>query len=69
VTYNVENQGIIPSDAYQVDLYLSTDKTINPAAERLLKNVTFSTGLAPGESKKTTTKVLVPLNGLSRNYY
>ena len=69
VTYNVQNQGTVASGAYYVDLYLSTDKTIAPAAERLLKNVSFSTGLAPGQSETTTTKVLVPINGLSGKYY
>ena len=69
MTYNVENQGTVASDAFYVDLYLSTNKTISPAAERLLKNVSFSTGLAPGQSVQTTTKVLVPINGLSGKYY
>jgi hypothetical protein len=69
VTYNVKNQGTEASGAYQVGLYLSQDKTISPASDRLLKNVTFSTGLAPGVSKKTTTKVSVPVNGLSGKYY
>jgi hypothetical protein len=69
VTYTVQNQGTVASGAYYVDLYLSIDKTINPAAERLLKNVWFSTGLAQGQSKQTTTKVLVPINGLSGKYY
>ena len=69
VTYNVKNQGTGASGSYKVGLYLSTDKTIDPAADRLLDKVTFSTGLAPGESKKTTTKVLVPINGLSGKYY
>jgi hypothetical protein len=69
VTYKVKNQGRVTSGAYRVDLFLSTDNTINPAADRLLKNVTFSKGLAPGVSKRTTSKVLVPLNGLSGTYY
>jgi len=69
VTYIVENQSEVASNAYQVDLYLSTDKNINPATERLLKNVAFSEGLAPGETKKATAKVLVPVNGLSGKYY
>lgn len=50
-------------------LYLSRDKAIDPAADRLLKNATFSTGLVPGVSKQNTSKVLVPLNGLSGKYY
>lgn len=69
VTYRVKNQGTAASGAYQVDLYLSTDRTISPASERLLRNVTFSEGLASGDSRKATAKVLVPLNGLSGNYY
>jgi hypothetical protein len=69
VTYTVENQGTEASGAYQVDLYLSTDQEIQPAAARLLKNVTFSTGLAPGANRQSTSKVLVPLNGLSGKYY
>jgi hypothetical protein len=69
VTYTVENQGTEASGAYEVDLYLSIDQTIDPAADRLLKNVTFSSGLAPGLSKQTTSEVLVPINGLSGKYY
>jgi hypothetical protein len=69
VTYTVKNQGAVASGAYQVGLYLSRDKTIDPATARLLKNVTFFTGLAPGVSKKKTTKVLIPTNGLSGKYY
>jgi hypothetical protein len=72
VTYNVQNQGDTASGAYQVGLYLSTDKTIDPATDRLLKNVTFSTGLAPGVSKTKTTEVIIPnyhVNGLSGKYY
>jgi hypothetical protein len=69
VTYTVKNQGTVASGAYQVDLYLSKDQKIQPAADFLLKNVTFSTGLAPGVSKRTTSKVLVPLNGLFGKYY
>jgi hypothetical protein len=69
VTYTVKNQGTLASGHYQVDLYLSTDKTIDPAAERLLKNVTFSKELEPGQIRRTTTKVLVPVNGLSGKYY
>jgi len=69
VTYTVENQGTVASGGYYVDLYLSTDKTISPSSERLLKNVKFATGLAPGASRTATSKVLVPLNGLAGNYY
>ncbi len=69
VTYKVKNQGDVASGSYQVGLYLSTDNKIDPATDRLLGNVTVSTGLAPGQSKKTTSKVLVPINGLSGKYY
>ena len=72
VTYNVKNQGDAASGAYQVGLYLSLDKTIDPANDRLLKNVTCSTGLAPGEIKTKRTEVVVPnyhVNGLSGKYY
>ena len=69
VSYTVKNQGSAASAAYQVDLYLSTDKTIDPAADRLLRNVTVSAGLAAGQSKKATAKILVPNNGLSGTYY
>lgn len=72
VTYNVQNQGDAASGAYQVGLYLSKDKTIDPATDRILKNVTFSTGLAPGQSKTKTTEIIIPnyhVNGLSGKYY
>lgn len=69
VTYTVENQGDAASGAYKVRLYLSTNKKIEPAADRLLDKVTFSSGLTPGKSRKATAKVLVPINGLSGKYY
>ena len=72
VIYTVKNQGDAASGAYEVALYLSRDKTIDPANDPLLKNVTFSTGLAPGQSKKIASKVVIPnyqVNGLSGNYY
>jgi hypothetical protein len=69
VTCTVKNQGTVASGSYKVGLYLSTDNKIDPAADRLLDKVTFSTGLGPGQSKKTTTSVLVPINGLSGSYY
>jgi hypothetical protein len=69
VTYTVKNQGSQASGAYQVGLYLSKDKTIDPAADRLLGKVAFATGVAPGISRKTTSKVLIPINGLSGKYY
>ena len=69
VTYTVKNLGDAASGAYNVGLYLSTNKTISPANDRLLKTVTFAAGLAPGKNKQTTTKIVVPINGLSGNYY
>jgi hypothetical protein len=72
VTYNVTNQGGAASGAYQVGLYLSRNNTIDPANDRLLKNLTFATGLAPGQSKKTTSTVVIPnyyVNELSGKYY
>jgi hypothetical protein len=72
ITYNVQNQGDAASGAYQVGLYLSIDDRIDPATDRLLKNVVFSTGLAPGQSKTKTTEVVIPnyhVNGLSGKYY
>ena len=69
VTYSVRNKGTVASGAYKVGLYLSTDDKIEPAADRLLDKVTFSKGLEPGKSRKTTAKVLVPINGLSGKYY
>ena len=69
VTYTVKNQGDAASGAYQVGLYLSNNKTINPAADRLLGKVAFATGLAPGESRQNTSKVLIPINSLSGKYY
>lgn len=68
ITYTVKNQGTAPSAAYKVGLFLSSDNKTDAAADRLLDKVTFSTGLAPGESKTTTTSVLVPRNGLSGAY-
>ena len=69
VTYRVKNKGAVASGAYKVGLYLSSDNAIDPAADRLLDVVTFATGLAPGESRKATANVLVPINGLSGDYY
>jgi hypothetical protein len=69
VTFTVKNQGDAPSGAYQVGLYLSKDKTISPAGDRLLGKVAIATGVGPGISKKTTSKVLIPINGLSGKYY
>jgi hypothetical protein len=69
VTYYVKNVGAVASGPYKVGLYLSTDNEIDPAADRLLNKVTFSTGLTPGQSRKRTSKVTVPINGLSGNYY
>jgi len=69
VSYRVTNQGTAASGSYTVALYLSRDRIIQPATDRLLDKKTFATGLAPGESRKATAKVVVPLNGLSGNYY
>jgi hypothetical protein len=69
VTYTVKNQGAVASGAYKVGLYLSTNNKIDPAIDRLLKNVTFSKGLEPGQSKKTSTKVLLPSKSLSSGTY
>jgi hypothetical protein len=69
VTYEVTNQGDADSAAYQVGLYLSKDTTIDPANDRLLKEITFPGGLAAGGTKKTTTKVTIPVGGLNGLYY
>jgi hypothetical protein len=69
ITYEVENQGDADSGAYQVGLYLSKDTTIDPAQDRLLKEVAFAGGLPAGETRKRTTKVTVPLGGLSGQHY
>lgn len=69
VTYRIKNLGTAASGSYRVSLYLSKDNKIDPAADRLLDKVTFATGLAPGETKRATAKVLVPSSGLSGNYY
>ncbi len=69
VTCNVKNLGDAASGAYNVGLYLSANKTIDPATDRLLKNVTIATALAPGNSRRITAKMVVPTNGLSGNYY
>jgi hypothetical protein len=69
VTVTVKNTGNDGSDGYQVDLYLSKDSTIDPAADRLLKNLTVRNGLNPGRSRTTTAQVLVPTNGLAGDYY
>jgi hypothetical protein len=69
LTYTVENQGAAASGPYKVGLYLSKDANIDPAEDRLLERVTFSTGLGAGKTRKTTSKVLVPINELSGKYY
>jgi len=69
VTYSVMNQGDAASGPYQVGLYLSANKTIDPAVDRLLDEVMFTTGLAPGKTRQKTTNVLVPNIGLSGKYY
>lgn len=62
MTYTVKNKGTPASGSYKVGLYLSTDNEIDPAEDRLIEKVMFSTGLAPGESRRKTTKALVPIN-------
>jgi hypothetical protein len=69
VTYEVTNQGDADSGAYQVGLYLSKDTTIDPAADRLLKEIAFPVGLSAGQTKKTITKVTIPVGGLNGLYY
>jgi hypothetical protein len=69
VTSEVNNQGDTDSEAYQVGLYLSKDTAIDPAGDRLLKEITFSSGLAAGQTKKTTSKVTIPVGGLNGLYY
>jgi hypothetical protein len=69
ITYEVTNQGDADSGAYQVGLYLSKDTTIDPAKDRLLKEINFPGGLAAGQSKKTTAKVTLPVGGLNGLYY
>ena len=51
VTYEVTNQGDVGSGTYQVGLYLSKDGTIDPANDRLLKEISFPGGLAAGQTK------------------
>ena len=69
LTYEVKNQGSEASGAYKVELYLSKDKTINPANDRLLKTIAFPGGLLAGETAKTTTQVTIPSGELSGSYY
>lgn len=72
VICKVKNNGDEASGAYEVELYLSRDKTINPSDDSLLKKVAFASGLAPGKSRKATIKVAVPnswLDGLAGDYY
>jgi hypothetical protein len=64
VTYEVTNQGDVDSGAYQVGLYLSKDTTIDPAADCLLREITFPGGIAAGQTEKATTKVTIPRSGL-----
>jgi hypothetical protein len=72
LTYTVKNKGDAVSVGYEVGLYLSEDKTIEPTADRLLKKVPFGTGLSPGQVRKRTTKVTIPnyhVNGLAGSYH
>ncbi len=53
-----------------MELYLSTDKTIDPATDRLLKNVTFSTGTGAWAKQEDDHEGIgFPINGLSGKYY
>lgn len=69
ISYTVKNKGKAASGAYKVRLYLSSDNETIPADARLLATVNFATGLAPGEIRKTTSKVRIPINALSGSYY
>lgn len=72
VAFRVKNDGNETSEAYEVELYLSRDRTIKPAVDRLLKKVSFPNGLAPGQARKTTTSVTIPIRylpGLAGSYY
>ena len=50
VTHAVRNQGDGDSGSYQVGLYLSKNTTVDPANDRLLKEITFPAGLAAGQT-------------------
>ena len=69
IPYEVTNQGDADSGAYQVGLYLSKDTTIDPAADCLLREINFPGGLSAGQTKKTTSKVTIPVGGLNGLYY
>jgi hypothetical protein len=69
VTCEVTNQRDADSGAYQVGLYLSKDTTLEPANDRLLKEITFPSGVPAGQTKVTTAKVTMPVGGLSGHYY
>jgi len=72
VACQVKNTGNTASGAYEVSFYLSQDKTIDPAEDRLLKKVPITKSLAAGKTAKTTTKVAIPnpyYGGLSGSYY
>ena len=72
VTYRVKNDGNETSDAYEVRLYLSKNRNINPEADYFLRKVSIAGGLAPGESIARTVKVIVPeyyLHRSSKRYY
>lgn len=69
VTYQVTNNGDTASGGYQVDLYLSKDTTIKASSDRLLRSISFTTGLAAGETRQESAKISVPINGLSGKYY
>ena len=68
VTYRVKNDGNETSDAYEVRLYLSKGDYFKPPYGHPLKEVSFTEGLAPGEVRKTTTKVVVPSYDLNERH-
>ena len=41
----------------------------NPSRKSVLKEISFPSGLAAGQTKKTTTKVTIPVGGLDGLYY
>lgn len=72
VVCRVKNSGDEISGGYEVELYLSRDRTVDPSVDRFLKRVAVASGLAPGQSRAVSIKVAVPntfLDGLSGEYY
>jgi hypothetical protein len=72
LTYQVENRGDSASDGYEVSLYLSQDKSIEPTVDWLIKKVSVANGLGPGKSRKKTARVTIPnpyFNGPAGKYH